>query len=76
MTLLRDERPDDADAIHEITQAAFADQPFSDGSEGLIIRRLRERGEMTLSLVIVSSDSITGGGHLNQPRRSRIDCYP
>ena len=60
MTRLRDERPEDIGPIHAVTQAAFAPKPFSDGSEGAIIRRLRERGELVLSLVIEDDSGIIG----------------
>lgn len=49
--LIRPESLDDVDAIHVLTVEAFAPMWFSDGSEAPIIRRLREDGDLTLSLV-------------------------
>jgi putative acetyltransferase len=58
---IRSERPDDEAAVAALTGAAFADHPHSDGSEPTIIERLRENGELTLSLVAEdSNDAIVG----------------
>ena len=55
---IRPEEPGDEDAIHELTLAAFAPMPFSDGSEAPIVRALRASGDLTLSLVVVEDDAI------------------
>lgn len=57
---IRDERPGDVAAIHALTQKAFDGMPFSDGSEPGIVLRLREAGDLALSLVAVERDVITG----------------
>ncbi|HSG35364.1 MAG TPA: N-acetyltransferase [Sphingomonadaceae bacterium] len=48
---IRSERPDDVKAIHELTEQAFADVPFSDGSEPDIVDRLRNAGALAVSLI-------------------------
>lgn len=48
---IRPEAPGDEAAIGALTAAAFAGHPYSDGSEPLIIERLRRLGKLTLSLV-------------------------
>ncbi|WP_309084471.1 N-acetyltransferase [Chelativorans sp.] len=58
--LIRKECPGDEDAIHRLTQTAFAPMAFSDGSEAQIIRSLRESGDLTLSLVADEDRSIIG----------------
>lgn len=57
---IRPERPGDEDVIHDLTQAAFAPMPHSQGNEGAIIRALRARGELTLSLVAGHDGEIVG----------------
>lgn len=51
MLTIRDERPDDADAIGELTCAAFADHPHSSHTEQFIVAALRAAGALTISLV-------------------------
>ena len=48
--IIRDERPEDVDAIRNLTARAFAGMPYSDGTESAIVDRLREAG--TLDRVI------------------------
>lgn len=58
---IREEAPGDEGAIAAVTAAAFADHPHSSGSEPRIIERLRERGELALSLVAqTASGEIVG----------------
>jgi len=56
---IRPERPDDAQAIHDLTRDAFAPMSFSDENDQHIPARLRESGDLTLSLVAVT-DKIIG----------------
>lgn len=49
--IIRAETAADIAAIHDITAAAFAPDPHSDGSEPQIIARLRNAGALTLSIV-------------------------
>lgn len=57
---IRDEAPQDADAIHHLTEQAFAPMPFSDGTEPAIIRTLRKTGDLTISLVAEDNVEIIG----------------
>jgi len=58
--MIRPERPGDEEAIHELTQTAFASMPYSSGTEGPIVRALRLSGDLTLSLVSEDDDVIIG----------------
>lgn len=51
MITVRAERPGDEAAIAKVNAAAFADHPHSEGTEPAIVARLREDGDLTLSLV-------------------------
>lgn len=57
---IRPERPDDKQTIHDLTIAAFEPTPFSDGSEAPIITKLRNDGDLTVSLVAVRGGDIVG----------------
>lgn len=57
---IRDERPEDVQAIYDITQAAFAPMPYSDGDEQDLINALREDGALAVSLVAERDDEIVG----------------
>jgi putative acetyltransferase len=48
------ETPADVDVINDLTTRAFAPMSFSDGTEPQVIKRLRERQELTLSLLAVN----------------------
>jgi putative acetyltransferase len=50
---IRPEAPGDIAIIHGVIQRAFTTQPHADGDEQDMVDRLRERGELTLSLVAV-----------------------
>ena len=58
--ILRSERPGDEPAIFALTQAAFADMPFSNGMEGPIVDGLRADGDLALSLVAEDMGGIVG----------------
>jgi len=58
--VIRPERPEDADIIHDLTVRAFAPMPFSSGTEAPILRALREAGDLTLSLVAEEDGAIIG----------------
>ena len=53
---IRPERPGDQAAIRALIGAAFEGRPFSDGDEGPLVDRLREDGDLRLSLVATSAD--------------------
>ena len=58
--IIRDETAADVDAIRAVTAAAFAEMPYSDGSEPAIVERLRAAGALTLSLVAEDQGEIVG----------------
>ena len=61
MTLtIRPERPDDVRTIHDVTEAAFRDIEYSDGSEPALVDRLRADGDLVLSLVAKTDGEIVG----------------
>ena len=58
--LIRDEQPSDIEAIHYITEAAFAEQRYSSHTEQFIVAALRDAGQLTLSLVALKDDELIG----------------
>ncbi|TAA61638.1 N-acetyltransferase [Shinella sp. JR1-6] len=60
MIFLRPERPEDVDAIRMLTETAFKTAPHADGTEHIIIDRLRAAGALTLSLVMEADGAIVG----------------
>ena len=57
---IRPERAGDEVIIHELTEAAFRDMPFSDGNEQDLVDALRSDGDLTLSLVAEDGTRIVG----------------
>ena len=57
---IRPERIEDIDAIRTLTETAFKTAPRADGTEHLIIDRLRAAGALTLSLVAEADGAIVG----------------
>lgn len=57
---IRPEGPGDADAISDLTTAAFAPMAYSSGTEARIITDLRAAGALLLSLVAVEDGEIIG----------------
>ncbi|MDN3646702.1 N-acetyltransferase [Pontixanthobacter aestiaquae] len=57
---LRPEQSGDEAAIHALTEAAFRDMPFSDGDEAPLVGKLRDAGDLTLSLVAEDAEQIVG----------------
>ena len=57
---IRDEKPEDFDAISEVTVAAFETLPISQHTEQFIIKALRAAGALTLSLVAETDGRIVG----------------
>lgn len=53
---IRPETPADSAVIGALTEAAFRDAPYSDGSEAAIVERLRQSETMIPSLVAVDED--------------------
>jgi putative acetyltransferase len=58
--IIRPEQPQDIQSIEELTIAAFAGKPYADGTEHLIINRLRTAGALTLSLVAEIEGRVVG----------------
>lgn len=57
---LRPEKPADRRAILEMTQAAFSEKSFSCGTEAPIIDQLRDDGDLSLSLIAMVGDELSG----------------
>ena len=58
--IVRPEQDGDIDAIRALTETAFKTAPHADGTEHLIIDRLRAAGALTLSLV-AEVDGVVAG---------------
>lgn len=58
--IIRDERAGDERAIRALTEAAFRDQPHSDGSEPALVDRLRIDGDLSISLVAEVDGHLVG----------------
>jgi len=58
--IIRPEAPADINQIRDVTARAFALKPFSAGTEPGIIDALREKGDLTLSLVAEEAGQILG----------------
>lgn len=58
--ILREERPGEAAAIHDMVTRAFRGHAYSDGDEQHVIDRLRDDGDLLLSLVAVDGETILG----------------
>ena len=57
---IRPERQGDEPAIRAMTRRAFAGHPYSDGDEADVIDRLRDGGDLLLSLVAAEGGRIIG----------------
>jgi putative acetyltransferase len=57
--IVRPEQTGDIDAIRTLTETAFRTAPHADGTEHLIVDRLRAAGALTLSLV-AETDGVVG----------------
>ena len=58
--IIRPEHAGDIDAIRTLTETAFKTAPHADGTEHLIIDRLRDAGALTLSLVAEVDGVVVG----------------
>lgn len=58
--IVRPEHAADIDAIRRLTETAFRTAPHADGTEHLIIDRLRAAGALTLSLVAEAEGAVVG----------------
>ena len=57
---IRQERPEDVDAIRAVTAAAFVGMPHSRQTEARIVDALRTAGALTISLVAIQEREIVG----------------
>lgn len=57
---IRPEARGDETTIFALTQSAFIGMEFSDGTEGYVVDKLREDGDLTLSLVALDRLRIVG----------------
>jgi putative acetyltransferase len=55
LVAIRPEQSGDETAIHDLVERAFAPMPFSDGDEQDLVDLLREKGELSLSLVAIDA---------------------
>ncbi|QRI65051.1 N-acetyltransferase [Shinella sp. PSBB067] len=58
--IVRPEREGDIDAIRTLTETAFRTAPHADGTEHLVVDRLRAAGALTLSLVAEEGGMVVG----------------
>lgn len=58
--LIRPERPDDYEAICNLTKRAFAPMPYAGGNEQELIDKFREAGALALSLVAEKDGRVVG----------------
>jgi predicted N-acetyltransferase YhbS len=57
---IREERAGDEAAIAALTEAAFRDAPHTDGTEHALPAKLREAGELTVSLIAEAGGQVIG----------------
>ena len=57
---IRGERPEEAEAIRTLTEAAFAPMPYSDGTEHALVGALRDAGALAVSLVATEEGRLVG----------------
>ncbi|MBI5354111.1 MAG: N-acetyltransferase [Chloroflexi bacterium] len=58
--IIRPETQQDIKAIEQVTMSAFNGKPYSDNTEPLIIHRLREAGDLSISLVAEDEGKVVG----------------
>ena len=58
--IIRTETPQDYDAIKQVNIDAFANHPFSQQTEHLIVAALRDAGALTISLVAEDNGQVVG----------------
>lgn len=58
--IIRDEQVEDIEAIEHLTKAAFQNAEHTSHTEHFIVNRLRNHGQLTVSLVAVEDGSIIG----------------
>ena len=73
--MIREERADDAEAIAELIERAFAKARHSDGTEALIVARLRAAGTLSVSLVNEIDATIVGHVAFSPVAIERVDRW-
>ena len=58
--VIRAETDADIAGIYQLTEAAFTGRPYAGGDEQDVINRLRDSGDLTLSLVALRGDELVG----------------
>lgn len=58
--VIREEQNTDYQAIHTVTELAFRGRPYAGGDEQDVIVRLRDAGDLTLSLVSLIDANVVG----------------
>jgi putative acetyltransferase len=72
---LRPEAAGDEASIYDLITRAFAPMPFADGDEQDLVDRLRERGELALSLVALNPEgTIIGHVAFSPATIDHADC--
>jgi putative acetyltransferase len=59
-TVIRQESPSDAAAIHAVTVAAFLNAPHTANTEQFIVEALRKAGALAISLVAEQGEEVVG----------------
>jgi putative acetyltransferase len=57
---IREESPQDIEAIHRVTEAAFKNAPHTDHTEQFIVSALRKAGQLSVSLVAEYAGEVIG----------------
>lgn len=57
---IRNEQPQDIEAINRLTEAAFRNEEYSSHTEHFIVNALRRTGQLSISLVAAEHDEILG----------------
>ena len=57
---IRNEQPQDIEAINRLTEAAFRNEEYSSHTEHFIVNALRRTGQLSISLVAAEHDQILG----------------
>jgi len=57
---IRNEQPEDINAIAKLTEAAFQHEEHSSHTEQFIVNALRRAGQLSVSLVAVENDTVVG----------------
>jgi len=57
---IRPEKPEDREAIWQLTKDAFTGRPYAGGDEQDVIDRLRAAGALAVSLVAMDGDTLVG----------------